>query len=308
MKIYDCFTFFNELDLLEIRLSELNSYVDYFVLVESNQTHAGVPKKLFYEINKERFKKWNHKIIHVVMDMPKFNILDKLIIRKQLTNPSKFLSNLALSYGLGRWKMERAQRSSINFGLKNANDKDIVIISDVDEIPNITKLNKAISFSKKGDLVGFIQQTYFYYLNGRGPSNGIGTKMCSYRYLRERCGGDPQKIRIPSFLTRTKNKILGKTGYHNNIWNANLRIIENGGWHFTFLGGIDAIKTKIKNYPHIENFSKKDSSRKKIEKEIERGFLLGREITYVPIDNSFPNTIRKNKKKYSRLIKKIDIK
>ena len=305
MKIYDCFTFFNELDLLEIRLSELNSYVDYFVLVESNQTHAGVPKKLFYEINKERFKKWNHKIIHVVMDMPKFNILDKLIIRKQLTNPSKFIGDLSLSYGLGRMKMDWAQRRAIKEGLKNAKDEDLIIISDVDEIPNILSLKKATPLAQKEKIIGFEQQGYAYYINGKLKTNAISSKMCTYKILKNKYKNNPQRIRIPSFFMRLKNKIGGKQGYHGNNWNVGLTIIKNAGWHFTFLGGVEAVKTKIINYPHIENFSiKEDLNSKKIEEDIENGKLWIRKIKYVKIDKTFPKTIQKNQKKYSHLIKK----
>lgn len=307
MKVYDCFTFFNELDLLEIRLEELYRYVDYFVLVEARQTHARVPKKLYYEENKERYKKYYDKIIHIVIDMPKFNFLDKLLIKRQLNKPNKFLSNIALSYGIGRMKMDWAQRSSIKLGLKDAKDEDIIIISDLDEIPNPKVLGKAISLAKEGRLVGFKQKTYLYYLNGRGESDSLSSKMCSYKTLKEKCRGDPQKLRIPSFFTRLKNKIKGKKGYHNNIWFADLEIVENGGWHFTFLGGAEAVKTKIENYPHIENFSvEKDANIKKIKKDIEEGRLINKKVKYVKIDESFPESVQKNLKKYAHLIKKID--
>ena len=306
MKIYDCFMFFNELDLLEIRFEELNPYVDYFVLVESRQTHSREPKRLYFEENKNRFKKWDDKIIHIVMDMPRFTLFDKLLIKWQLRKPNKFLSNLALSHGFGRWKMEWAQRSAIGMGLRNAKGEDIILISDIDEIPDHHKLKEAISFAKSGGLVGFIQQTYMYYLNGKGETKGIGTKMCSYKSLKEKCNGDPQKLRIPSFFTRTKNKIFGKAGYHGNVWNADLEVIRNGGWHFTFLGGAEAVKTKIKNYPHVENFSiKKDAKESKIRKDIEQGKLRDLKINYIPLDSSFPETILKRQKKYAHLIRKI---
>jgi beta-1,4-mannosyl-glycoprotein beta-1,4-N-acetylglucosaminyltransferase len=84
-----------------------------------------------------------------------------------------------------------------------------------------------------------------------------------------------------------------------------LTIIKNAGWHFTFLGGVEAVKTKIINYPHIENFSiKEDLNSKKIEEDIENGKLWIRKIKYVKIDKTFPKTIQKNQKKYSHLIKK----
>lgn len=81
MKIYDCFTFFNELDLLEIRLSELYNCVDYFVIAEGNKTHAGEPKDFIFEKNKSRYKKWMKKIIYLQVKMPEFNLFDNLLIK-----------------------------------------------------------------------------------------------------------------------------------------------------------------------------------------------------------------------------------
>ena len=307
MKIYDCFTFFNELDLLEIRLEELYEYVDYFVLVEARQTHAGVPKRLYFEENKKRYQKYSNKIIHIVVDLPKFSLIDRLLIKKQLKRPSPFLSSIALSYGIGRMKMDWAQRSSIKLGLKNANDEDIVIISDLDEIPNPKVFNKAIDLAKKGKLVGFKQKIYRYFLNGQAESESIGSRMCSYKTLKKKCSGDPQKLRIPSFFTRLKSRIKGKKGYHNNIWLAELEIVENGGWHFAFVGSPEFIKTKIENYSHVENFSIDEATDiEKIKKDIEKGVLLNKKVKYVKIDESFPESVQKNQTKYAHLIKKVD--
>jgi len=293
MEIYDCFTFNDELDLLEIRLEELYDHVDHFVLVESRQTHARFPKKLYYQENKERYKKYSKKIIHIIMDMPPLNFIDKLIIKRQLDKPIEFLSNISLSYGLGRMKMDWAQRSAIKLGLKNAKDEDIIIISDLDEIPRVEKLEEAINLAKEGKLVGFQQKIYVYYLNGEGETNSLSSKMCSFRTLRKKLKGDPQNLRIPPVFTRLKNKILGKKAYHNNVWFADLEVIENGGWHFSFLGGAETIKSKIKNYPHIENFSiKKDTVLEKIEKDIEEGIHRGEKVKYVKIDDYFTRSIK----------------
>jgi hypothetical protein len=115
-KVYDCFSFFNELDVLEIRLNELDKYVDYFVLVEMTVTHKGDPKPLYFEQNKKRFDKFLHKIIHIVVaDYP------------QVNDP---------------WIREHYQRNCIERGLNNCNNNDIIIISDVDEIPRGTKISE----------------------------------------------------------------------------------------------------------------------------------------------------------------------
>ncbi len=308
MEIYDCFTFFNELELLELRLEELYDYVDHFVLVEANQTHAGKPKKLYYEENKDRYEKYSDKIIHIVVDLPKFNLIDKFIIKRQKKKPNSLLSSISLSYGLGRWKTEWAQRSSIKLGLENAEDEDFIIISDLDEIPNPRAFPEAIRLAEKGKMVGFKQKTYTYFLNGYVGTDSLSSKMCSYKTLKEKCNGDPQRLRIPTFFTRLKNRLKGKRGYHGNIWFADLEIIENGGWHFSFLGSPEKIRTKIENYPHIENFDEGDTDIDKIKKDIEEGKARDKRIKYVEIDESFPETIRKNKKKYNHLIKKYNVK
>ena len=107
MKIYDCFTFYNELDLLEIRLRELYNTVDHFVIVESNQTFTNRPKQLIFKQHQDRFQEWADKIIHVQHTSPAHN------------NP---------------WLNETAQRNAILLGLASASDEDLVIVSDDDEV------------------------------------------------------------------------------------------------------------------------------------------------------------------------------
>ena len=113
--IYDCFTFFNELDLLEIRLNILNDVVDKFVLVEATKTFSGKDKPLYYEQNKKRFAKFQDKIIHVIVD--------------DFPKPDDKTQDVA-------FMMESYQRNAILWGLKSAKDNDVVIIADLDEIPN----------------------------------------------------------------------------------------------------------------------------------------------------------------------------
>jgi beta-1,4-mannosyl-glycoprotein beta-1,4-N-acetylglucosaminyltransferase len=108
MKIYDCFPFYNELDLLELRLTELYDYVNYFVLVEANSTHQGNPKPYYFEENKERYAQWADKIIHIkVDDMPNHS---------------------------DAWVNEAHHRNQIVRGLADADADDLVVISDLDEI------------------------------------------------------------------------------------------------------------------------------------------------------------------------------
>ena len=126
--IYDCFSFFNELDLLEIRLNTLDSIVDKFILVESTLTHTGKAKPLYYAENKNRFEKFNNKIIHIIVD--EFPYFQNINTREMA------------------WIRENCQRNAILRGIpKPANDDDYLIIADLDEIPSPEAIKKALSYN-----------------------------------------------------------------------------------------------------------------------------------------------------------------
>ena len=137
MKIYDCFPFFNELDLLEIRLNEMNEIVDYFVIVESEKTHQNEIKKLFYLENSDdyRFSKFKDKIIHVTIKSEEFTS--------------------------DTWYNERLQFSSILRGLTNAEPEDFVIIGAADEIPKKSTIERLIN--QNFNSIGHLQQMFFYF-------------------------------------------------------------------------------------------------------------------------------------------------
>ena len=112
MKVYDCFTFYNEFELLELRLQSLYDVVDYFVIVESTTTHNKEPKKLNFAENKDRYKQYADKIRHIVLN-----------------------GELIPWRGVGDWSIENAQRNAIVGGLQDAQPDDLIFISDLDEIP-----------------------------------------------------------------------------------------------------------------------------------------------------------------------------
>lgn len=141
MKVYDCFMFFNELDHLEIRLNELNSEVDYFVLVEAERSHQNKIKPLYFDENKNRYKKFLDKIIHVIVPA------------------SDFKSD-------NYWYNENLQRFKITDGLKNASDDDLIIIGDADEIVRNDTL-KNLKKNFKEDAYVFDMDIYVWYLNVR---------------------------------------------------------------------------------------------------------------------------------------------
>lgn len=246
MKIYDCFTFFNELDLLEIRLNELNNEVDYFVLVEASYTHQGNQKPLYFELNKSRFLPFLGKIIHVVVS----------------DIPDEFYNKHCKT-----WILENHQRNCISRGIVNANDSDLIIISDVDEIPRATTLSKA----KNEKLpVVFSQTHHAYFLNcifkkprGINYFKKVFLSVFSKKYERKLLRDN---FWLGSVMV-SKKSIQKPQHWRNNRENtsSNFNVVENGGWHFTFLGGVDKIIEKLnalneefdyslyKNVDHLKN-------------------------------------------------------
>lgn len=279
MKIYDTFIFFNELDLLEIRLNILNDFVDYFVLVESTRTFTGNDKPLYYQENKDRFKDFNHKIIHIVVDdMPNsaeelnargnVNSIQRDIIRDCLTTPN-------VPRGAAHWLREFYQKEQIKRGLVNAEDEDFVLISDLDEIwdPNIE-----FDFSFNGNY-RLNQKVFTYYLNNRSSEDWHGTVASKYKNIKN--------YSVNHIRTPNRNQY---------------QVIPNGGWHFTFQGGKEAIKNKIEAYSHQEknNNSIKSNIARNMELNID---VFGRRFKLWVDNDNLPTYIKNNKEKYKHLIK-----
>ena len=131
MKIYDCFMYFDEDLVLELRLNTLNKYIDYFVIVESSFTHKGEERKLKFEINK--YEKFKDKIIYIKHDSCPKNIEIINNNDSEYEKSSKYILNAA--------KRENEQRNYIEKGLFKAKPEDLIIISDIDEIPNLENIN-----------------------------------------------------------------------------------------------------------------------------------------------------------------------
>lgn len=219
---YDIFTFNNELDLLEIRLNILNDYVDYFVIVESTETFSGVQKPLYYDINKERFSEFKDKIIHyVITDTPKdFNDADCNQSVLKLASNSDNVTREHLC-----WLKEFYQKELIKNALISLHDDDICYISDVDEIWNYKlkfDINDEIYKPK-------INWCYINYLNFRTNEDWTyftGPIVTKYSNIKNECLNHLRTIR------KMKDKYV---------------YIEDGGWHFNALGGIEK---KIMDFKH----------------------------------------------------------
>lgn len=286
-KIYDCFCFFNELDLLELRLNILDPYVDYFVLSEASVTHTGQPKPFYFEENKERYAKFLHKIIHLkITDTP-----NDFVNLPPINNPStpdgkcvseihefiksqtnKFNRHTQQAYGRDFYQKECIRR-----GLTNCSDEDIIISSDCDEIPN-PEVIKTIDYTiNDAPYFTLHQNMYYYYFNLLKEYGWKGSRIGLYKNLKN----------------YSYNELRG---------NDNIKI-DNGGWHFSFMGGPDRVKTKIQSYsaqemnnPHVIN-----SISNNIEKGIDP-FFRG-QLTEVKIDETYPKYILQNLEKYKNMIK-----
>jgi beta-1,4-mannosyl-glycoprotein beta-1,4-N-acetylglucosaminyltransferase len=130
MKIFDCFMYFDEEIVLDLRLNTLNEHVDYFVIVESSFTHKGEKRKLMF--NHEKFSKFKNKIIYLTYDEEPKNIEKVLDNDSESEKSRKYIFNAAYR--------ENGQRNFISHGLSNATDNDLILVSDVDEIPNLEEL------------------------------------------------------------------------------------------------------------------------------------------------------------------------
>ena len=254
--VYDCFIFFNELDLLEIRLNELDDVVDKFVLVEADKTFQYKPKPFIFEENKERFSKFLHKIIHIKLtEYPLFI---------PVINP------------FSPWKIEFFQRNSIVKGLINCNPDDIILISDVDEIPKAEVIKQRLS-EGVNKIYGLKMDMFMYFFNNRlvfdpdsrmdkeESKNGIWhcTAMLPYKLLKKK----PFKIRKTVMRTKRRGEVY--------------EIIPNAGWHFTYIGGVKKIIQKIEAFSHTEYNLEQYKSEQNIIELIESGKdLFGRDLEF----------------------------
>jgi beta-1,4-mannosyl-glycoprotein beta-1,4-N-acetylglucosaminyltransferase len=289
VKVYDCFTFFNELDILKIRLEELYPVVDYFVIVEANKTHSGKDKEFILEKNKWKYKKYWNKILYIkVKDMPEFNFFDRLIISLEKKTHGFLTRFIGSNFRIGKWKLENFQREQIRKALKNCFVDDIIMVSDIDEIPRRKKIKELITLLNIYKKVGFEQKFYFMFLNQLVKNKKwVGTKAVKFWYLEKKLKMNPQLVRLRKF-----HYILNRFNIKEEI-----KIIKNGGWHFNDVGKEKEIIEKIKNKAESDLLKGIDKL-KDIENLKDRiiqnqEFQLKKE----KINKNFPIEIIKNKEK-----------
>jgi beta-1,4-mannosyl-glycoprotein beta-1,4-N-acetylglucosaminyltransferase len=226
--------FFDEEMLLELRLNTLDKFVDKFIIVESAYTHSGKEKKLIFDINK--YPKFKEKIDYIIVrDLPQGI--------EQIGNDD---SNLEITNKeiMNALRRENFQRNAIKRGLINANDNDWIIISDLDEIPDLSNIN----FNSINEKIIFFKQKVFYYkLNLELKTlRWIGSKACKKKYLKS-----------PQWLRNVKDKIYPKWRldiiFSEKRYNS-VFFVENGGWHFSFVKKPEDIEKKLKSYLHHREY------------------------------------------------------
>jgi len=267
MAIFDCFQYFDEDHILDIRFNILDQYVDYFVISESTKTHQGKNKKLNFNI--DNFTKYKNKIIYVIAE-------------------NKDHNEIILNHKGGESIIEQNQRNALTKGLQKANSEDLIILSDSDEIPDLSKLNQ---IQKNKKFICFSQKTFMYKLNLQNisESDWKGSRITKMKYL-----STPQGLRNIKF----KNYPFWRFD------KKNLQIIE-GGWHFSYLHSPEKIKNKILSFSHGEFNKPNFTNLSNIQNRIEAGrdiFERGHELKKVQIDSSFPAYIIENQKKLSQWI------
>jgi len=253
MKIYDCFQFFDEEMLLDLRLNIMDKYVDKFVITEATYMHNGKPKKLVFDIKK--FSGFKNKIIYIIVDKQPSDLytINKEDDDIQDTKGQKLILN--------GYKRDNYQRQMAQQALKAIDPEDWILINDIDEIPNLKK----VDFTKiNNKLVLFKQKIFFYKFNLHYPSvPWFGSRACkkknfvSPQWLRDLKHKKYPLWRLDIFFSKKK---------YNDIF-----YVDNGGWHFTNIKSAENIEKKLLNYTHHDEFEKSglgvDDLRKKMKEK-----------------------------------------
>ena len=295
MKIYDCFMFYDEDLIAELRFNILNQYINEFIVVESKYTHSGEKRELLFNINK--YPNFKNKINYIVLENEPDNLEKVYDDDTEDKKNSKYIMNAL--------KRENYHRNEISKGLNKASPEDLILISDVDEIPNLSKLdiNKI-----NNEIILFKQNFYYYKLNLKlEDMPWYGTKACKFKILKS-----------PQWLRNIKDKkypfwrvdVLFSDKKYSNI-----KHIDNGGWHFSNMKTPADIERKMRTYLHHREYDINPLGKKKIEeimKSKKSIYNLRADMktekfdgtqNLKPTDGSeLPDFIKANIKKYSNWI------
>lgn len=283
--VYDCFQFFNELDILKLRIQVMAPVVDYFVISEATETFSGIKKPLYYEENKALFSEFADKIIHIVVD----------------DTPQG-----------GTHERDTFQKNAVGRGLRNCTDDDIIIFSDLDEIPNPEKVSEVIQLIRENKedarhkVFHMAQRLFYCYLNMEevsgnllaycGEFTGIegeqrkwlGTKICSYEIAKTMPLGELRWPRCKEFGVR----------------------VADGGWHFGYMGGIGESDVKKRVAEKVRSAAHQEYNNKAVLSDVDDKIrdgedIFGRDARFVQtkIDETYPEYLRTHQEEYAHLIK-----
>jgi beta-1,4-mannosyl-glycoprotein beta-1,4-N-acetylglucosaminyltransferase len=267
-KVYDCFTYFNEDKLLDLRLQTHWDFVDYFIICESSLTFSGKPKSINFDIN--RFKKYESKIRYLLLDQYDFK-----------TNEW--------------WVYEPLQRDHMINGLYDACDDDLIIISDLDEI---IRSESIFQFdSSKYYRAQLSMKCYAYYINNlwinpdKTPAVWKSAAITTFGLLKSKFNSKIERVR------NYKAEGIFRSFHRKMMRNFKTQLIENAGWHFTFMGGVEKIIEKIEGSSHQEYDYPEYKNPTVILERIKNGQdVLGRPLIYELQETNidFPHTLKNN--------------
>lgn len=280
-QVYDCFTFFSELDLLEIRLHELSPVVTRFVIAESPTTFQGRPKPLHFLENRDRFRPFADRIRHIVV--------------KDMPGGTSEADN---------WRREYHQRNALLGGIGDAAPDDLVMLSDVDEIPRAAAVTEAARSSEPGAVVHCFELEMFrYYINLQEGEPWVRSspRTVRRRYLRSFQALRGVKPPTTNPLRSLQRWVAGSIGLGTPI---RRKLLRDAGWHFTSLGGVEAFAEKLRSFSHVEPERRRspdadmvEPAKARIEAALDKGGLRP-----VPVDDRFPRYLIDNLPRFRDLL------
>ncbi len=277
------FPFFNELELLEIRLHELDPVVDVFVLAEARHTFQKKKKDLVFEAHKERFARFLPKIRHIVVDeLPGFFY--------KWRKPDA-------------WVVSDYQKGQVIRGLFDAKDGDTVIFSDVDEIPKADAVRAAVG---KPGITVFEQRLYAYYLNNICTDYDTHGIQCVAQYNRDGLGWWRGSVMLDFASFKRIGRSIKKMRLLHDMPEPRVTVVHDAGWHFTSIGDVERIALKLESYEHSEANTDETKNPATMRQRIQEGksiFLDNKSLhKIVPLDNTFPQHLGQYPEKFHHIL------
>ena len=271
MQVYDCFLLFNELELMELRLKTHDSVVSQYVISEARRTYANEPKPLYLQENQRRFAPFLPRVTS--------------IIAEEIVWPEAKGDKLSTAVRMALWFQ---QQDALMKGLSKADDNDVVLFSDLDELARPESVLEAIELLGQHDYVCLLCDLYYYYFNGFRGHGWCGPLVFKVGTLRA------------SRLSMSETFMLKK--------NQSMAQLSCAGWHFSYLGGVDRISYKLRSAGHAEYARPPYTDKAYLQKTVDDGLLFqtGKPaIQYVALDETFPAYLVANRKRFESLIRPV---